>query len=119
MRVFKTKWFAREAKSHAIKDTELCQAIQDVMKGMADNLGGGVYKKRLKQNRDRCIILAKGGTRWVYAYLYAKQDKANIDTQELADFRRLADHYASLSDQNIVALLNIKELLEICHDCQK
>ncbi|GKW16702.1 hypothetical protein PEC301937_26510 [Pectobacterium carotovorum subsp. carotovorum] len=27
MRVFKTKWFTRAAKSHAIKDSELCEAI--------------------------------------------------------------------------------------------
>ncbi|MEI7018843.1 type II toxin-antitoxin system RelE/ParE family toxin [Pectobacterium parmentieri] len=25
MRVFKTKWFSKAAKSHAIKDSELCQ----------------------------------------------------------------------------------------------
>lgn len=60
MRVFKTKWFAREAKSHAITDEELCQAILETDQGKADALGGGVFKKRLHQNRERAIILAKG-----------------------------------------------------------
>ncbi|MBE8827816.1 type II toxin-antitoxin system RelE/ParE family toxin, partial [Klebsiella quasipneumoniae] len=46
MRVFKTKWFSKAAKSHAIKDSELCQAIEAVVQGKADDLGGGVYKKR-------------------------------------------------------------------------
>ncbi len=64
MRVFKTKWFTKMAKSHAIKDSELSQAIEAVMQGKADDLGGGVYKKRLNQNRDRAIILAKGGQHW-------------------------------------------------------
>ncbi|CDL40651.1 Putative cytoplasmic protein [Citrobacter freundii] len=42
MRVFKTKWFTREAKSHAINDNELCEAIAATLQGRADNLGGGV-----------------------------------------------------------------------------
>ena len=62
MRVFKTKWFSKAAKSHTIQDSELCQAIEAVVQGKADDLGGGVYKKRLNQNRDCAIILAKGGS---------------------------------------------------------
>lgn len=60
MRVFKTKWFAREARSHAITDEELCRVILETEQGKADALGGGVFKKRLHQNRERAIILAKG-----------------------------------------------------------
>jgi len=81
--------------------------------------GGGVYKKRLNQNRDRAIILAKGGEHWFYTFLYAKQDMANIDNRELAGFRELAKHYAALSDEKITALIKSKELVEICHDCKK
>lgn len=33
MRIFKTKWFNREAKSHAIKDDELSEAIKAVLQG--------------------------------------------------------------------------------------
>lgn len=44
MRVFKTKWFAREARSHAITDEELCRAILETEQGKADALGGGVLK---------------------------------------------------------------------------
>lgn len=119
MRVFKTKWFSKAAKSHAIKDSELCQAIDAVIQGKADDLGGGIYKKRLNQNRDRAIILAKGGQHWFYTFLYAKQDMANIDNCELAGFRALAKHYAALTDEKMLALIENKELVEICHDCKK
>lgn len=51
MRIFKTKWFAREASSHGISDDELYQAIQSVLQGKVVDLGGGVYKKRLNKNR--------------------------------------------------------------------
>ena len=59
MRIFKTKWFAREARSHGISDDELYQAIQSALQGKVVDLGGGVYKKRLNKNRDRAIILTK------------------------------------------------------------
>ncbi|MET4056670.1 hypothetical protein ABIC12_004372 [Pantoea agglomerans] len=81
--------------------------------------GGGVYKKRLNQNLDRAIILAKGGEHWFYTFLYDKQDMANIDNRELAGFRELAKHYAALSDEKITALIKRNELVEICHDCKK
>ncbi len=44
MRIFKTKWFAREASSHGISDDELYQAIQSALQGKVVDLGGGVYK---------------------------------------------------------------------------
>lgn len=44
-RTFKTAWFSRAAHKARIKDVELCEAIQEVMKGQADDLGGGVLKK--------------------------------------------------------------------------
>ena len=80
-RVFKTAWFAKAARKARIKNEELCEAIQEVMKGQADDLGGGVFKKRLNKNRHRSIILAKGGRYWIYAFLFAKQDRANIEDE--------------------------------------
>ncbi len=75
--------------------------------------------RRLNQNRDRAIILAKGAQHWYYTFLYAKQDMANIDNRELAGFRELAKHYAALADEKITALIKSKELVEICHDRKK
>ena len=49
-RVFKTLWFAKEARKAKINDVELCRAISRVMQGQADDLGGGVFKKRLNDN---------------------------------------------------------------------
>ena len=116
MRVFKTKWFSKAVKSLAIKDGELCLAIQAVILGKADDLGGGVYKRRLSQNRDRAIVLEKGGKHWFYTFLYAKRDRANINHSELAGFRELAKHYAALTNEKMMALIKNRELVEICHD---
>lgn len=115
-RTFKTVWFAKEARKAKIKDEDLCRAIRQVMQGQADDLGGGVYKKRLNDNMHRSIILAKAGQHWIYAYLYAKKDRENIAADELAAFKKLAKDYSEAGEIKIAALLIENELLEICHD---
>ena len=84
--------------------------------GQCDDLGGGVFKKRLDKNRSRAIVIAKGGRYWVYAYLFAMKDKANIEKQDLADLRALAAVYAQKSDAEIATELHQKNIVEICHD---
>ncbi len=115
-RVFKTRWFSKAARKALIKDDELCDAIAEVVKGQADDLGGGVFKKRLNRNRHRSIILARGRSYWVYTYLFAKKDRENIDEDELRAFRNLADLYAAKTDTEIAIELAAKELVEICHE---
>jgi hypothetical protein len=113
-RTFKTEWFAKAAKKAGIRDDELCKAIKQVVIGQADDLGGGVFKKRLNKNMHRGIILGKGGKYWVYAYLYAKKDRQNIDEPELKAFRELADLYAKKSGSDVEKELKSKALVEIC-----
>jgi hypothetical protein len=115
-RTFKTAWFAKAARKALIDDAELCEAIAEVREGLADDLGGGVFKKRLDKNRSRSIILAKGGVHWVYEYLFAKKDRDNIDDKELPAFRKLAKAYEGLDDQQIDRLLKDGDFTEICHD---
>jgi hypothetical protein len=115
-RTFKTAWFAKAARKALIDDAELCEAIAEVRKGQADDLGGGVFKKRLDKNRRRSLILAKGGAYWVYEYLFAKKDRDNIDDKELVGFRKLAKAYEGLDDQQIDRLLKDGDFTEICHD---
>jgi hypothetical protein len=59
-RVFKTKGFAATASKALITDLALCAAVREANQGQADDLGGGIWKKRLNENRHRSIILAKG-----------------------------------------------------------
>lgn len=115
-RVFKTAWFNKAAHKALISDSELCKAIQEAMLGQADDLGGGVFKKRLNSNMHRSIILAKGGNYWIYEYLFAKKDRENIDTAELQSFRNLAKVYAKLTAIQLNQLVHNQHLMEICHD---
>jgi hypothetical protein len=118
-RAFKTARFSKDAKKAKIKDVELCQAIEQVLLGQVDDLGGGVFKKRLNDNLHRSIILAKGGKYWVFEYLFAKKDRANIDNDELLAFRLLANSYAGLTELQVKQLLVNGDFVEICHDDKK
>ena len=118
-RAFKTKRFSKSAKSAYITDANLCEAIKEVMSGQAVDLGGGVYKKKLNKNQHRSIVLAKGGDYWIYEYLFAKNDRDNIDDAELEMFRLLAKSYEGLKKKQLAQLLEDKHLLEICHDNEK
>jgi hypothetical protein len=115
-RFFKTAWFTKAAKKAKIPDSELCAAIRQVMLGQADDLGGGVYKKRLSKNLYRSIILAKGGQFWVYEFLFAKQNLANIPDTKLMELRQLARTYAKLTTSQVRQLLLNNDWMEICHD---
>lgn len=94
----------------------LCKAIAQVMAGQADDLGGGVFKKRLSDNQYRSIILARGQNFWVYQYLFAKQDRANIEDDELKAFRELAKGYAALTAEQVSALIAGMDWIAICTD---
>jgi hypothetical protein len=114
-RIFKTAWFAKAVMKARLTDAELCEAIEQVLVGRADSLGGGVFKKRLGKNRYRSIILAKGRQWWVYEYLFAKRDRENIDHAELQQFRKLAEVYETLTETQVAQLLKSRDFTEICH----
>lgn len=115
-RVFKSKEFSKAAAKRNISDADLCKAAKEAEAGQCDDLGGGVYKKRINKNMDRTILLAKGGKIWIFAHLFQKNDKENISDAELESFKELAKVFATLCVAKIKELTDKKELLEICND---
>jgi hypothetical protein len=113
-RAFKSAWFAKAAKKARIDDVALCKAIAQVLAGQVDDLGGGVFKKRLSNNQYRSIILARGGDYWVYAFLFAKQDMANIADDDLARLRALAKQYGAMTQAQADAQVADGHWIEIC-----
>jgi hypothetical protein len=118
-RVFKTAWFSKAARKALIDEVELCRAARQAALGQVDDLGGGVFKKRLNRNEYRAIILSKVGDFWIYEYLFAKKDLENIDKEELEGFRMLVKSYARLTEQQVHALLIEGAWTEICRDIQQ
>ena len=62
---------------------------------------------------NRLIVLAKGGQHWVFAYLFAKKDRVNIDLDELAAFRKLAQTYGRMTDAELASALSRGDLQEL------
>ena len=114
-RVFKASWFAKAARKAGISDAALCELAKQISSGQVDDLGGGVYKVRVNKNLHRVILLAKVSRVWVFQYLFAKSDRANIAVDELVQFRELAKAYAKLTDVQLQTLIDEKEFVEICH----
>jgi len=115
-RFFKTGYFAKQAGDAGITDDELCQAGGELEKGQGDALGGGVWKKRLDKNRHRSIVITKAGMFWIFVILFAKKDRGNISSKELAGFKKLAKYYSKTSAAQMDVLLAVGELKEICHE---
>lgn len=115
-RLFKTKWFNREARKAGVRDDELREAAVELSAGQGDNLGGNVWKKRLNSNMHRGIVVEKIGDAWFFVFLFAKKDRENIEDDELAAFKLLAKQYAKMTDAQIATMLESRELLEIVKD---
>jgi len=112
-RIFKTAWFAKAARKAGIEDAVLREAVQQAMRGQAVDLGGGVFKKRLNRNEHRAIILARRGDCWVFQYMFAKKDRANISKAELLGFRELATMYSNMPTERIEQLINDGDWVEL------
>jgi len=116
VRALKTKSFARESRKNGISDQELCEALAELSKGQGDNLGGNVWKKRLNKNMHRSIAIESPERFWVLVYLFAKQDRKNIEDDELAGFKKLAKDYLKANDAAINGQIANGDLEEICNE---
>ena len=59
-------------KQAHISDAMLCAALREIQAVQCDDLGRGVFKKRLVNNDYRSIILSKSRGHWIYEYLFGK-----------------------------------------------
>lgn len=120
MRIFKNTWFVRFAKHEKISDASLIKAIEAAERGTVDaDLGGHVIKQRIarlgqgKSGGYRSIIVFRQGEKAFFVYGFAKSDRENIDKDELAAFRKAAEHLLALDSEQIGALLASGALTEV------
>lgn len=103
MRIFKNKAFTRFAKKSEIDNASLCKAVSEAEKGLLDAaLGGGVIKQRVaragggKSGGFRTLILFRIGSLAFFVHGFAKNERANIDDDELLALRKLAAVHAGV-----------------------
>jgi len=99
VRIFKTKWFARYVRQEHISDHGLRDAIERAERGLIDaDLGGGIIKQRVARSGQgrsggyRMLIAYRFDNRAVFMYGIAKNDRGNIDENELATLREIERH---------------------------
>jgi hypothetical protein len=124
VRIFKNKAFTRFARKAGIDDASLCKAVMDANQGLLDaDLGGGVIKQRVarigagKSGGFRTLILFRIGTLAFFVHGFAKNERDNIDVDELAALRKLAADMLNYDDAALRSAQENKTLIEvICHE---
>jgi len=80
-----------------LTDQALCQAVEEMARGLIDaDLGGGVVKKRVglagrgKRGGARTLVATNKGSRWFFVFGFEKNERANITDKELEALRSIA-----------------------------
>jgi hypothetical protein len=117
------KVFARFQRKERISDAMLRKAIANVEAALSDaDLGGGPLKQRPARSGQgesggyRTVIAVRRGDRALFLYGFAKNERDNIDADELDEFRQLARGLLALTAQQIVTLIADNELMEVSNN---
>lgn len=120
MRIFKTKSFHRFTLKNNIDDLTLSEAIERAERGLIDaNLGADIIKQRIArkgQSRSkgfRTIIVIKHEEKAFFVYGFAKSEKDNLRQDEEEQFKNMAKHLLSLSEDYISKLLRNGDFVEV------
>jgi hypothetical protein len=120
VRTFKTKAFTRFAGKTGISDVALCRAVRDAERGLiAADLGGEVIKQRIarpgqgKSGGFRILIVFRTGKRAIFVHGFAKNEKDNIEKDELVALKKLAAALLAYDDKTLARVLTLGVLLEV------
>lgn len=122
MRLFKTKWFYRWAAKEGLSDAVLRDAAAELEQGLADALGGYVYKKRIalpgrgKRGGARTLIAYRSGHAVFFMYGFPKNERTNIEYDELKALRLLAKELLGYGPQQLIKAIEAGELIEVNDD---
>ncbi len=119
MKVFKTKEFARFSRRADVDDERLCEAVDRAEGGLVDaDLGGGLIKQRIARKGQgrrggyRTLMAFKSKSRAVFVYGFAKNERDNVGPDELEFWRRVAGAYSAMTEEQLGALIDARELTE-------
>ena len=123
MRIFKTKWLARFAKHEGIADSNLREAVARAERGLIDaDLGGGLIKQRVARRGKgrsggyRMLIAHRLVNRAVFLYGFAKNERDNIDGDELATLKEIAAVWLSADTAKIERAIAEGLLVEVKYE---
>lgn len=120
MKRLSTKWFKKWSKKVKLSNLNLLNAINELESGlsMAD-LGNHLFKVRVKREHSgkragfRTIILFKADDKAIFLFGFGKNEKENIDKNELQYFKKLADDLLSLNSEQLEKAISQKVLFDL------
>jgi hypothetical protein len=123
VRIFKTRWLVRYARRERLADRSLAEAIERADRGLIDaDLGGGLIKQRVARSGQgrsggyRMLVAYRAGTRAVFLYAFAKDERDNIDDDELLTFRAIGNAWLQAAPRVIAQALEDGRLHEVIND---
>jgi len=122
MKIYKTKWFHRWAAKEGLNAAVLRAAIVEMEQGLADALGGYLYKKRIaipgrgKRGGARTLVAFRRGSSAFFIYGYPKNERANVTDREIGALRLLAKELLGYSEQQLATAIQAGELFEMNDD---
>lgn len=124
-RIYKNRWFVKFASREGITDGTLVAAIDQANRSLIDaDLGGGLIKQRVaregggKSGGYRTLVFFRHEERAVFAFGFAKSDKANLSAVELRLYKQAAKALLALSQAQIDTEVNEERLFEVNDDAQ-
>ena len=103
-----TKWFKKWAQKSNLSDENLLEAIENLENGLSvADLGGNIYKVRVqrpgkgKSSGFRTIVVYRIEEKAIFLYGFGKNEKSNIDKQELSYFKKLGSDLLALNEEQI------------------
>ena len=119
-RIFKTRYFSNWLEKTELTDALLLNAVEEMERGLIDaDLGGGVFKKRValpnrgKSGSIRTLIATNKNDRWFFMLGFEKNQRDNIDSQQLKELKKAAKIILSATDIQITLAVKTNEITEI------
>ena len=101
-------------------DPELIDAVSEMTLGLIDaDLGGHVVKKRValpgkgKRGGARTIVATRMSDRWFFLFGFGKNERANIDKDELKVFQEVARDLLGFNDRQLADALIAGQITEV------
>ncbi len=126
MRVLSIRPFTRFQRKERISDKSLLDAVARAESGRFDaDLGGGLIKQRIarpgqgKSGGYRTVIAYRRGNRAIFLYGFAKNERNNIDEDELKSWQSIGAGWLAADDAAIAKAVKEDRARRIEHDDKK
>ncbi len=124
-RIYKNRWFAKFASREGIGDAALVAAVEQANSGLVGaDLGGGLIKQRVaregggKSGGYRTLVFFRHEERAIFAFGFAKSDKANLNAVELRTYKQASKIVLALTQAQIDTEVREGRLFEVNDDAK-